>query len=119
MTDILTIILLLTGSFFSLVAGIAVVRMPDLYTRMHGAAKCATLGLGCILAAVAVHFDEVGIITRVLLVIGFVFLTAPVATHIIGRSAHLSGVRLWHGTTLNESPIQKNSQSNHSVSNKV
>jgi multicomponent Na+:H+ antiporter subunit G len=104
MTDTLTVVLLIIGSGFGLVAGIALVRMPDLYTRMHGATKCATLGLGCVLAAVAIHFGQIGIITRVLLIVGFVFLTSPVAAHIIGRSAYILGVPLWHGTTLNELP---------------
>lgn len=105
MTDIITVILLITGSAFSLLASIAVVRMPDLYTRMHGATKSATLGVGCTVMAAAVRLADMETTTAAILVIGFLFLTAPVAAHMIGRAAHRQQVPKWSGTLVDESPL--------------
>lgn len=87
--DVLVAVLLCAGGLWVLIAAIGVVRMPDALTRMHPATKAATLGLGCILVAVAIHFAEVDVATRSLLIALFVFLTAPVAAHRIGRVAFL------------------------------
>ena len=51
--------------------------------------------MGCILLALAVHFHDLGITIRALLVLTFFFMTAPVAAHMIGRAAYLVGVPLW------------------------
>ncbi|QDV69252.1 Na(+)/H(+) antiporter subunit G [Rosistilla carotiformis] len=104
MNDYVTIILLITGTAFSLLASIAIVRMPDLYTRMHGATKCATLGVGCTILAAAVRFENMETATVAVLIIGFLFLTAPVAAHMIGHAAHCLQVPKWSGTVVDETP---------------
>lgn len=98
MTDYLTAFLLLAGSLFMLLAGVGVLRMPDVLTRMQAASKAATLGISCMFLALAAHFQEIGVASRAVLVIGFVFLTAPVAAHMLGRSAMALGAPLWPGT---------------------
>jgi len=52
--------------------------------------------------SVALHFGELGVVTRALLAIAFFFLTAPVAAHMIGRAAYFVGVPLWEGTLRDE-----------------
>ncbi len=94
--------LLFAGALFLLLAGVGVVRMPDVFTRMSAATKAATLGTGCMLFAVAVYFNDFGVTVRSLLVVAFVFMTAPVAAHQIGRAAYFIGVVLWSGTRLDE-----------------
>lgn len=96
--DILVGLLVLAGAFFVLVAGVGVFRLQDIMMRMHAATKAGALGVGLILAAVAVHFGEVGITTRAVAGIAFIILTAPVAAHLIGRAAYFSGVPLWEKT---------------------
>jgi multicomponent Na+:H+ antiporter subunit G len=76
--------------------------MPDMFMRMQAATKAATLGVGCMLLAVAVHFGDLGVTTRAVLVTAFVFLTAPVAAHVIARAAYSVGVPLWTGTLCDE-----------------
>ena len=90
------------GATFALLAAAGVVRMPDLFTRIQAATKASTLGIGCIVVAVAVHFGELGITTRALAIIVFVFLTAPVAAHMIARAAYFVGVPLWEETVIDE-----------------
>lgn len=102
MHDIISTLLLVIGGAFMLLAGLGVLRMPDLYMRMQAATKASTLGVACMLLAVAVHFDELGVTTRALLVIAFMLLTAPVAAHMIAHAAHVVDVPMWEGTLTDE-----------------
>ena len=90
------------GAFLVLVAGVGVVRMPDLLTRMHASSKAATLGAALILLAVGIWFGEAAILVRVALIIGFLFATAPVAAHMIGRAGYRSGATLTDENVIDE-----------------
>jgi multicomponent Na+:H+ antiporter subunit G len=92
----------LGGTFFMVVAALGVLRMPDLLMRMHAATKAGTLGAGLVLLGVAVFYGELGIAMRAVATVVFLFLTAPVAAHMIGRAAYFVGIELWHGTFIDE-----------------
>lgn len=99
----ITVILMLAGAFFMLVAAVGVLRMPDLLMRMHAATKAGTLGAGLFLVAVAVHFGSTGVTIRAVATIFFLLFTAPVAAHVIGRAAYFSGwLELWDRTLVDE-----------------
>ncbi|WP_261331827.1 monovalent cation/H(+) antiporter subunit G [Maritalea mobilis] len=93
--DWIMAIMILLGGFFCLVAGLGVLRLPDVLIRMHASTKAGTLGAGLILGAVAIYFAETGVVTRALATILFLLITAPVAAHMIGRAAFRSRVALW------------------------
>jgi multicomponent Na+:H+ antiporter subunit G len=95
-------ILLICGAFFMCIAGIGLVRFPDLYIRMSATTKAATFGVGFNLLAAAIHFDSLGVQMRALAAICFIFLTAPVAAHLIGRAAYLNQVPLWEKTICDQ-----------------
>ena len=88
--------LVIIGTAVTFIASIGVIRLPDVYTRAHATTKTSTLGILTILLGAFIYFWFVhGIVSiRLLLGIVFVFLTAPVAGHMIIRSAHRSGVPL-------------------------
>ncbi|WP_062350308.1 monovalent cation/H(+) antiporter subunit G [Bacillus kwashiorkori] len=93
---IIVVVFLLIGAFFSLVAALGVVRLPDVYTRNHAASKSATLGVMVILIGTFIYFYAAGHSnTRLLLALVFIFLTSPVGGHLINRAAYYSGVKLW------------------------
>ena len=97
--DWLTVGFMLLGAILLLIAGIGLVRMPDLFLRMSAATKAATLGSSSLLIAAALHFGELSIIAQVTATIFFLFLTAPVGAHIIGRAAyHKKRAPLYKGT---------------------
>jgi multicomponent Na+:H+ antiporter subunit G len=102
MTEIVTGVMLLVGSSFMLVAGIGILRMPDLMIRMHASTKAGTLGCGLILVAAAVYFQDVAVASRAIAAILFLLITAPVAAHMIARAAYCSGIRLSPRTVLDE-----------------
>lgn len=100
--EILVMALMLFGAFFMFLAGIGMLRMPDLFLRMSSTAKAGTLGAGLLLLAAAIHFGDFAIATRALAIIVFLMLTAPVAAHMIGRAAYFDGVPLWKGTVRDD-----------------
>ena len=100
------VLLLAAGAFFMMIAAIGVVRLPDLYTRMHAASKAGTLGVTCLILAVAVRFigtpAGLGAAVEALLVLVFIFLTTPVAAHLIGRAAYRIDVPMSDNTIIDE-----------------
>ncbi len=102
MTTVLASLLAVFGTAFMILAGVGIIRLPDLYCRASATTKAATLGIGCLLAATAIHFGDLRVTTRVLATIAFLFLTAPVAAHLIGRAAYRSNAPLWQGTVRDE-----------------
>jgi multicomponent Na+:H+ antiporter subunit G len=100
--DLLAAVLVLVGAGLMLLAGIGIMRMPDLFTRMQAATKAASLGSGATLLAVALHFDDLGISVRALLAIGFIFLTAPISAHMLARAAYFMGIPLWGKTLIDD-----------------
>lgn len=100
--EAITYTLLLIGSAFVLLAAVGIVRLPDILMRMHSTSKAATLGAALMLAAVAVHFGEAGVTTRVIAAIIFLFITAPVGAHMLARATYFLGVPLWDRMVLDE-----------------
>jgi len=86
--DLLTALLLLGGASFALIGSIAVVRLPDVYTRLHGPTKATTLGVGGVLIASILFFSSRGgVSVHELLVSIFLFITAPVSAYLMARTA--------------------------------
>jgi multicomponent Na+:H+ antiporter subunit G len=100
--DLAAAALLVCGTIFSLLGGLGLLRLPDVYSRLSATSKAATLGVSCILLAGAIHFHDAGVSARALVTLVFVFLTAPVAAHMIGRAAYVTRVPLWSGTVVDE-----------------
>ncbi|SET06817.1 multisubunit sodium/proton antiporter, MrpG subunit [Natronincola peptidivorans] len=84
----LTIFLLISSGFFFLVGTVGLVRMPDAFTRMHATTKCDTLGAGLALLALVVNQGFHIISVKLLLIIGFIWMTNPTAAHIIAKAEY-------------------------------
>ena len=95
-------VLLILGSGFALLGGVGLIRLPDLFLRMSATAKAATLGAALTAVGAAVHFGEATVAGRVLAIVFFLFLTAPVAAHKIGRAGYRRGAPLYEGTICDE-----------------
>lgn len=102
MREFIAAILIVIGALFMFLGALGVARMPDLFTRMQSSTKASTLGLGCLFAGAAVHFGTLGVTVRAIAVVIFVFLTQPIAAHMISRAAYFIGVPLWEGTRRDE-----------------
>ncbi|GIF73407.1 monovalent cation/H(+) antiporter subunit G [Asanoa siamensis] len=85
-------VFLIAGATFSLAAGIALTRFPDVLSRMHAATKPQVLGMLLVLLGCALRFRSTVDITTLVLIGIFQLTTAPVAAHMVGRAAYRSGV---------------------------
>jgi multicomponent Na+:H+ antiporter subunit G len=103
----------LLGIALMVVAGIGLLRMPDLLTRMHASSKAGTLGAILVLVAVALHFGDAAITVRVIVVCVFLLLTAPIASHVIARAAYRTGVPMSRETMVDELQEALESDSPH------
>ena len=97
----------LLGGFFAFVAGLGVLRLPDVLIRMHATTKAGTLASGIIMVAVAAGFGDPPTIARAVAIVIFLLLTAPVGAHMIGRAAFRSGVPLWPPTVIDPTAAEK------------
>lgn len=100
--DIIVVVLMALGVFFHFVASLGILRMPDLYMRISGISMAGTLGTSCFMIAAAVYFANTSITYRAFVVILFIYLTAPISGHILGRAAYLSGLPLWHKSIVDQ-----------------
>lgn len=99
---LLIVILVFAGTFLMLLTGLGLVRMPDVFMRMHAATKAASLGVALLLIAAALHFGEAGVITKAVATVIFIFLTAPVAASVLGRAAYARRIPLWERSVMDE-----------------
>lgn len=94
----ISMFLFVLGSFLMFLAGVGLLRLPDIFLRMSAATKASTLGAGFILLAAALYFEDLGTTSRAIATIFFLLLTGPVAAHRIARAAYFDGSPLWEGT---------------------
>ncbi|WP_133127388.1 monovalent cation/H(+) antiporter subunit G [Legionella nagasakiensis] len=93
---------LLVGAMFILIAALGIMRMPDLFLRMHAAAKAGTLGVSLMLVAEALYFSTWLVTLKVSMAIVFMFLSAPVGFHLIGRASYRQNVAFDQATKKEE-----------------
>lgn len=89
MLEVVVSILLVFGSAFVLLGSLGLVKLPDVYARLHAPTKATTLGVGGLLVASAVQHSALreGISGQELLVTGFFFLTAPIGAYLVSKAA--------------------------------
>jgi len=92
----LAAVLVVVGSFFLLVGTVGLLRLPDVYNRMHATSKATTLGAASMFLAGFVVFGPGGDGLTSLVGIVFLVLTAPTGAHLISQAAHRMGVP-FHG----------------------
>lgn len=94
-STLVTAMLIAMGLFFMVVGSIGLIRLPDLFTRAHASGKCDTLGQALILLGLIVYegftFDAV----KILMLIIFLYVMSPTATHAIVRAAHILKYHAW------------------------
>jgi multicomponent Na+:H+ antiporter subunit G len=95
-------VLLLLGAVFMTLGAVGLVRLPDVYMRMSASSKAATLGASLALLGAAAHFGTAAVAGKAVVIVAFLFLTAPVAAHAIGRAGYRRGSPLWKGTIADE-----------------
>lgn len=88
-------IFLAVGCFFIVVASVGVVRFPDFYSRMHPAGKTDTVGQAMVLLGLVIYEGFSLVSVKLLLIIAFIFVANPTATHAVAKAAYIAGVKPW------------------------
>jgi multicomponent Na+:H+ antiporter subunit G len=99
-------VFLLLGAVLTLLAGIGILRFPDVFTRANAATKAAGLGVACLLLGAGLWIGtwEAGIKLGLAAVLQFI--TAPISGHVMGRAAYRSGAPLAPITHLDDLALQ-------------
>lgn len=118
---VLAAVLILGGAFFLTVSCIGLLRLPDFYARAHAVGKSETLGAMLVLGGLAVYNGWALSTVKVLIILLFVLIANPSATHAIARAALRSGLEPWTkkgsklvGTANDNNPAQKDNGSKQS-----
>jgi multicomponent Na+:H+ antiporter subunit G len=90
--DVITAILVIAGALFAVIGGVGLLRLPDFFTRIHGAGITDTLGAGLILTGLMFQAGVSLILVKLILILLFLWLTSPTATHALARAALESGL---------------------------
>ncbi len=83
------------GAIIMLASAAGVIRFPDFYSRLHAGGKGDTLGQGAVLLALAILSGFSLVTLKIVLIIFFIFIFNPTATHALARGAWLRGVEPW------------------------
>lgn len=92
---VLAYALLLAGLFFIVAGVIGILRLPDFYTRLHAMGKCDTLGVALMVLGLGLLEGATLNGLKILLLIVFVGVANPTATHALGRAAYRAGLVPW------------------------
>ena len=101
MMNILVTVLLICGLVFYAGGAVGIIRFPDFYSRLHPARKLDTAGLVTAMGALALHtagsLDLASLLTalKIILIVVFVFITSPTATHAIIDAGVRAGLNPW------------------------
>ncbi len=98
MLTALIIIFLLAGIFFFSVGVIGLLRLPDVFCRMHATTKCDTLGAGLMLFALMIYHGWAPDTIKLAFIVIFIWLTNPTAAHIIAKASYRDKVEMVEGS---------------------
>ena len=102
--DVLSWLCLVSGALFGVIAGIGLVRLPDLFTRMHAAGIGDTLTAGLIILGLMLQAGFTLNLIKLALIIFFIIFTSPTSTHALAKAALHGGVKPLLGPSKDDSP---------------
>jgi multicomponent Na+:H+ antiporter subunit G len=85
--------LLLGGCFFIVTGAVGLVRLPDVYCRMHASGITDTIGAGMFLAGLMVQAGFSMITVKLLLILALILFTSPTATYALANALYGGGVK--------------------------
>ncbi len=94
-TEFLTLFLLLAGAGFFLAGTVGLLRFPDVYTRLHALTKADNVGLGLVVAGLALQAESWAVVGKLLLIWLLVLLASASVAHLVARTALRKGIKPW------------------------
>ncbi len=102
MENYIVLFFLVIGTLFIFIASVGLLKMPDVYLRMSASTIAGTFGVASMLIAVAIFFGGLSLVLHVTGVIVFLILTVPVGAHMLGRTSHIIGLKMWDKTVCDD-----------------
>lgn len=93
--DIISLILLASGTIFFLAGTLGLLRFPDVYTRLHALTKADNIGVGFIIIGLCLQAESWFAVGKLLLIWFLVFLTGASVSHLVAKNAFRNGVKIW------------------------
>lgn len=93
LADLLSWVLLLAGGFFVVVGSVGLIRLPEFFSRIHAASITDTLGAGLLVAGMALQSPSWLGAVKLVLILVFLEVTGPAATHALAKAALHGGIR--------------------------
>lgn len=93
--EVISNVLLAAGGLFILSGAVGLLRFPDFYTRVHAAGITDAAGAGLILIGLLLRVDDGGTAVRLVVILLFMLLSGPTATHVLGQAARRDRVQVW------------------------
>jgi multicomponent Na+:H+ antiporter subunit G len=90
--DALSWVAIAGGLFFMIVGTVGILRMPDMFTRLHAAGMTDTMGAGLLILGMCLQAGLGLVLVRLVFVYAFILFTSPIATHALARAALSAGV---------------------------
>lgn len=92
-TNVVSWVCLIAGSLFCIIGGIGLLRLPDVFSRMHGAGITDTLGAALVLVGLMFQAGLTLVTVKLVMILAILWLTSPTSTHAIAKAAILSGIK--------------------------
>ncbi len=93
--EVFTSILILVGAFFFLAGTVGLLRFPDVYTRLHALTKADNVGLGLLVAGLALQMESWTAVGKLLLIWLLVLLAGASVAYLIASVARQRGIKVW------------------------
>jgi multicomponent Na+:H+ antiporter subunit G len=102
MAQWLSVLLAFSGVIAMILSSIGILRLPDVYTRLHAASQARTLGIGALLLSVAAYEWSIIVTIKMLLFVALFLFVMPVTAHMLVRAAYIRGVKLTEATRVDD-----------------
>ncbi len=89
--EMFAVLLAAIGVALMLVSAVGLLRLPDVFSRMHAAGKATTVGVSCLLLSAGIYFWDENLFFRMLVLIALIFATSPISTSAMARAAYRTG----------------------------
>jgi multicomponent Na+:H+ antiporter subunit G len=105
--DVVIGLFYLTGAFFNLSTVVGILRLPDLYCRLHSSSKNTTLGSLLILFGLALRdlqWGEGAAALKLIAIAILLLIVNPIGSHALARASYKYGIPLWQGSVIDQTP---------------
>ena len=90
--DLISVLFLVVGSFFAVIGGVGIVRLPEFFSRMHGAGITDTMGAGMIIIGLTFQSGASLVTVKLLMILFFLLVTSPSSCHALAKAAMTHGM---------------------------